>query len=266
MVPQPLFNGLTSIRARSLCVGGGIDLRALETTHKLAVAPIVLPTGAHGCAVLFRYGVVVLFGVQPVEEASFLTQLRPFIHRPFAQPQTEELLLRVAPDAEETINEGAVTLRALDIVRVQITADVLAKSVVLAQHETGIASAFDRIEPLAESLAREGRAGTASRELLSQLGGNLLVQHRMVGRVEVGEKSDVLWDRPEHERLYTRLADEYEIRDRHLALERKLALVSQTAETLLDLLQQRRSLRVEWYIVALIVIEILLTLYTLFAR
>jgi uncharacterized Rmd1/YagE family protein len=32
----------------------------------------------------------------------------------------------------------------------------------------------------------------------------------------------------------------------------------------LDLLQVRRALRVEWYIVALIVIEILLTLYSMF--
>ena len=36
--------------------------------------------------------------------------------------------------------------------------------------------------------------------------------------------------------------------------------------TLLDLLQNRRSLRVEWYIVILIVVEIVLTLYELFVR
>ena len=57
---------------------------------------------------------------------------------------------------------------------------------------------------------------------------------------------------------------EYEIRDRHVALERKLRLINDTAATLLDLLQARRSLRVEWYIVILIVVEILLTLYELF--
>jgi uncharacterized Rmd1/YagE family protein len=48
-----------------------------------------------------------------------------------------------------------------------------------------------------------------------------------------------------------------------MALERKLELVSRTAETLLDLLQDKRTLRVEWYIVILIVVEIVLTLYEL---
>ena len=60
-----------------------------------------------------------------------------------------------------------------------------------------------------------------------------------------------------------RLEDEFELGERHKALERKLELVSRTAETLLDLLQNKRTLRVEWYIVILIVVEILLTFYEL---
>ena len=86
----------------------------------------------------------------------------------------------------------------------------------------------------------------------------------MVGRVEVSEKPELLWEYPELEKLYVRLEDEFEIRERHLALERKLGIISRTAETLLDLLNNRRSLRVEWYIVLLIVAEILLTLYEMF--
>jgi len=48
-----------------------------------------------------------------------------------------------------------------------------------------------------------------------------------------------------------------------LALERKLDLISRTAETLLGLLQDKRTLRVEWYIVILIVVEIVLYVYEL---
>ena len=85
----------------------------------------------------------------------------------------------------------------------------------------------------------------------------------MVGRVEVGEKPDVLWERPGLNRLFTRLEDEYELQERRTALERKLDLIARTVETLVDLLQNKRALRVEWYIVALIVFEIILTLYQL---
>lgn len=88
----------------------------------------------------------------------------------------------------------------------------------------------------------------------------------MVGRGEVGDKPELLWERPDLERLFLNLEAEYEIRERQLALERKLTLINDTAGTLLDLLQSKRSLRVEWYIVILIVVEIALTLYELFVR
>ena len=66
------------------------------------------------------------------------------------------------------------------------------------------------------------------------------------------------------DRLFTRLEDEYGLQERRLAIDRKLELISRTVETLVDLLQNQRALRVEWYIVLLIVFEIFLTLYQLF--
>ena len=88
----------------------------------------------------------------------------------------------------------------------------------------------------------------------------------MVGQVEVTDKPELLWEHPELERLYQWLEDEFEIRERHAVLQRKFELVSRTAQTALEVLRDRRNLRVEWYIVILIVVEILLTLYQLFVR
>jgi uncharacterized Rmd1/YagE family protein len=88
----------------------------------------------------------------------------------------------------------------------------------------------------------------------------------MVGRVEVEEKPEALWERPDLERLHQRLAEEYELPERHRALERKLDLIARTANTLLTLQYNRRNLRVEWYIVALIVVEIMITVGELINR
>src|SRR5437764_679785 len=68
----------------------------------------------------------------------------------------------------------------------------------------------------------------------------------------------------ELERLYARLEDEYELVERSRAMERKLALINETVGTLIDLVQNQRSVRLEWYIIGLIGIEILLSLYQLF--
>jgi hypothetical protein len=88
---------------------------------------------------------------------------------------------------------------------------------------------------------------------------------RRLGPRPAARREDRPWELPGLTRLFTRLEDEYELSERKVAVDRKLDLISRTVETLVDLLQNKRALRVEWYIVILIVIEIFLTLYQLFA-
>jgi uncharacterized Rmd1/YagE family protein len=89
----------------------------------------------------------------------------------------------------------------------------------------------------------------------------LLVQQRVSGRVAVAEKPDVVWDRPDLERLYARLEDEYELKERAEALTRKLSVIAETAEMLTDIIDTRRSLRLEIVIVLLIAVELLIAGY-----
>jgi uncharacterized Rmd1/YagE family protein len=206
----------------------------------------------------------VLFAVPPLAEVEFLGALRPLLAQPFERPDVEEAELRVSAGAREKIEGGVVWLPELTVERLQLVAEVLARNVVLDRYEGSIEGEFDRIEPLALGLRRRRFSRSVARGLLEHIGGVLLSQQRMVGRVALSEKPELLWDHPDLERFYARLEDEYEIRERHLVLEQKMALVARTAETVLGLLHARRSLRVEWYIVILIVVEILLTLYELF--
>jgi required for meiotic nuclear division protein 1 len=247
---------------RAILLGERIDTRGLEDPEPLATAPLALRCEPSGIAVLFRYGVVALFEVSPSEERRFIDRLMPRVIEPYDPPEIDELRVAIRADAEEQMGvDGTLTLRDLSVERAQLVADALAKSLVLAHYETRIAAVFDRIEPLAASLRRRGRPGAQGRFLLRHIGNVLSVQHKMVGRVETGEKPEVLWDHPALERLYIRLADEYELRERERALERKLEVISRTVETLLDLVTQNRNLRVEWYIVGLIVIEVVLSIY-----
>ena len=104
------------------------------------------------------------------------------------------------------------------------------------------------------------------RQLLRHVGRALLDELKMVARVEVVDRPELIWDRPDLEQLYLRLEDEFELQERAAILDRKLELISRTVETVLELLQKSRSMRVEWYIVVLILLELVLTLYQLFVR
>jgi uncharacterized Rmd1/YagE family protein len=145
---QKPFEGREKIHVRSLCVGGDIDTRALRKARNLSTSPLTLEAGRCGCAIIFRYGAVVLFHVEPMEESTFLAGMRAIIQRPASDPMVEEI----------------------------------------------------------------------------------------------------------------------EIPDRFEAVEAKLNMIGRTIQTSIDLVQNRRSMRVEWYIVILIVVEIVLTLYEMFIR
>ena len=263
-----LFDDIQTLDGRALFIGQRLELRAFEKTNSLATGPLVVRAGSQGAAILFRYGVVVFFGVDPLEELAFLKHMESFVTDPFAQYKAEKvsLCLTAARSDKPSRDTVAMPLDEFNLPRLQVVASVLAKSVILDHYEAAVERTFDRIEPLAHSLQHGGRFMHKSRELLSHIGEVLLTQARMVGRVEITEKPELLWEEPQYERLHQHMAEEYELIERHRALERKLDLISRTAETLLDLLQTKRSLRVEWYIVALIVIEILLTVYELWSR
>ena len=255
---------MQTIKARGRLIGKQLDLSSLGQAKRVAVQPLPLSTGDKRLAVLFRYGAVVLFDVPVEEQTALLGSLGPLVSEGVAIMETEDLDIRIAPGLEEGFSGGILQIQDSSNDRLQTIAEVLAQSMVLAEYEETIAATFDRVEPLAEEMKHRGTTNWTPGKLRRDMGDTLLSLHRMVGRVEVGEKPEILWDHPELEPLYVRLEREFEIRERKLALERKLELISRTVETQLQLLQAKHSLRVEWYIVILIVVEILLTLYELF--
>ena len=233
-----------------------LDTRRLEGATALGTLPLTVRAGASGHAVLFRYGVAVLFDLDAEEQQDFLAGLAAVAGGPVEKAMPEEATIVVDPAADETVlASGAIRIQAVTVERMQVIADLLAKS---------LARTFDRIDPVAEELKRSGRNRSRPVDLLKHIGDVLIAQHRTVGRVEVTEKPEVLWEFPALERLYLRLEDEYELRERDIALRRKLDVISGTVEALLDLVHHKHSLRVEWYIVILIIFEIGLTLYELF--
>ena len=96
--------------------------------------------------------------------------------------------------------------------------------------------------------------------MLRLIGQALLAQHRVSGRVAVEEKPDVLWDRPDLERLYARLEDEYELKERAGTLKRKLEVIVETAHALTDIIDANRATRLEATVAILIVAELIVSL------
>jgi uncharacterized Rmd1/YagE family protein len=251
-------------KARALLFSDRFDLRTWKAEERMASNPLAVAVSGGGVAVLFRYGAVVFFDATDEEQSAFLRQLEPIMGVAIGVPETEDVEVRVAPGIREGMQGERIFIASDEVERLQIVADVLSKSVVLAFHEGRIAGSFDRIEPLALELEQHGRIAGEAMELVRHVGAMLRSEQLMIGQVAVTEKPELIWERPELEGLYIRLEDEFEIRERHAALRQKVDLIAHTAQTLVQMQQNRRSLRLELYIVILIVFEIVLMLYDMF--
>jgi uncharacterized Rmd1/YagE family protein len=254
------------ISAHALQIGDRINTAGFEG-EILSNTPLAVRIGSTGLAVVFRYGVVVFLGLTADQEAEFLERLIPRTFGRISPHEEEWAKVQVAKEAEEPIPVGGpIVVREMSLERLLVVSDALAKSVVLGHDEREVANVFDTIEPFARELATSGQSSKSRTDLLKLLGNSLLVQHRVSGRVAVDEKPDVLWDRPDLERLYARLEDEYELSERVDILNRKLEVISDTATTLADIIDTKRSLRLELVVIFLIAFEVVVTGYEIFAR
>jgi uncharacterized Rmd1/YagE family protein len=258
--PDPSALGGPILTARALVLGERIDTAGLERRDALSTAPLSFRAGT-GLVVVFRYGVVVMIGLAAEAEADALHRILPQVQGLLSEREEETIHLALRDDQDEGVGaDGVVRIGALAPDKLLVVADALAKSAALAQDERQVAQVFDTVEPWARQLAKTGGSPGGRRDMLRLIGSALLVQHRLAERVAVREKPDILWERPDLERLYARLEDEYELVERAETLAHKLDLIGETVTVLTDLIDTRRSFRLEVIIVALILAEIALSL------
>jgi len=253
----PVPGSPSKAHVRALLLGTRIDTRDLPSFRE----PEAFAVSGLGAAYVFRYGVLVLFGASAQLERDLIDDLTKHVIEPASAPELETALVEIRPDRDESVSaDGHIRLREATQERLLLTATVLARSVVLARDESRIAETFDRIEPLVNELRTHGRAGLPIKRVMQHLGGVLATQHRVLGGAQIAEKPDLLWDHPELDRLYTRLEAEFELSERARAIERKLEVIGDAANVLLNLVTDKRSYRLEIAVVILIGVEIVVSL------
>ncbi len=217
-----------SFTVRALLLGERLETRGLERDDTLATNPFTLRVGRQGMAFCSAMGSRYLPGYRPSKRTRFCAPWEPGSTSRWRAPETDQIQVHVNPKRRRSDRAFGRDSRSKTLLsngsRSSPTccqrawfSDIM-RPVLLASSTVS--------SRLRRDCSARGRTGSQAKELLQQIGDVLFTQHRMVGRVEVEEKPDVLWDHPELERLYARLEDEYELVERSRAMERKLALIS----------------------------------------
>lgn len=252
------------ILVRAQLLAERIDTKALHLPdHKqLMQTPRIFAGPSDTRVAVFRFGAVVTASHGGAASADVPVRLRDHLIDPFDKVETETVEVVLGdPSSPARSDDDQILMADFSAERFSILANVLAKSVALSRDEQRIHAVFEKLEPFARELARAGGRTLRPAASLKMLGDALLAQHRMVSRVEVHDKPDVLWDRPDLIRLYTILDETYELSDRARELSRKLKVIEETTRAIAEVADSYISRRLEIAIVALIVVEVLFSLY-----
>lgn len=231
-----------------------MQLAGDETFRRVAAAT--------GLSFVFRYGVAVTFATDGQLFNELDAALGPYVLEPVEPIETETATIAFRPNGEDRLaRSGDVILSGGSDERLLLVATVLSQSVALARSEYLVSEAFERSSAMIADLREVGRIRLSIKAAMKLVGNILASRHRLMGPVQVGERPDLLWDFPTLDRLYARLEAEYEIRERAEVLDRKFTALGDFATALLEIVQEKRAVRLEAAIIVLIALEGLLALW-----
>ena len=142
------------------------------------------------------------------------------------------------------------------------TESMLAFSNAMAKH-TKLSSLETKVEPLllsvkhiSNAMASGSRPPLKAREVDVLTGKLLQLRGSLNLYSEITEVPDLYWSHPEQERLYELLSNHLDVSKRSDILNKKLDYASNTLSVLRSHLSEQLSLRLEWMIIILIMVEV----------
>lgn len=252
-------------QAKAYVLGDQIDLTSMGLKSRAQSVPLFISFPSGGMAVLYRFGAVVFFDASADTVQHFLFYAAQFVAKHQLGPEKEGLTIQVSSSYQGFKKGEVLCINEVTPIHLELIADVMAKSVMLDKHEVLITERFDQVKSIARNVIG-GNIRYRDKELLRYIGLNLLTEYELAGRVETTEKPSILWDRSDFDAFHNEVAEEFELTERQTVIDRKLEVISRTAQIYLDVSQHQHGLRLEWYIIVLISIEIVLDLYSIFYR
>lgn len=206
----------------------------------------------------FSFGSIVFRDVAPAEREAEIARLRR--DRPLQQAADETVRVRVFPGATLGVEGGCLTVDTLTPGRSRIIALTIAQSAAVEYYERIVDEMFGRTAEWVNGLEKRGTVEMSIQPLHRFIGHAVGIRSEVITVLHLLDKPDETWDDPAMAAIYDDLRDEFDLADRHDALEHKLKNVQESLELILDVARDRRLFLLEASVVALIVLEIVLSL------
>jgi required for meiotic nuclear division protein 1 len=254
------FHAVAFVENFSLKELAAIYPEARRTPHELT-----FQAAAGGSVFMYPSGAVVFYDVGQAGRETELLRLRRAMPTLTSASMLEEFAVREVPGAKPDIQNGCLVLDALTFERASIVALTVGQSAAMEYYERIVDQMFVKTDKIVEKLEKKGTISIfGTRALHRFIGQAVGTRSEVLSVLHLLDKPDAAWDDPGATRIYEELRSEFDLIDRHAALEQKLRSVQEALELVTDVARDRRMAMLETSIVLLIVFEIALSLFDRF--
>jgi uncharacterized Rmd1/YagE family protein len=209
---------------------------------------------------LYPFGVIVFQNLAKEDQDRELQRLRaarPDLSTPVIE---EDLVVREEPGAQPGMASGVLVVDRLAPARAGIVALTVAQSASMEYYEGIVEDMLTRMNQLVDRLEQRGTVPIRTRPLHKFIGKAVGTRNEALTILHLLDKPDAAWDDPAMDEIYDDLRAEFDLMDRFAALEAKLRAVQEALELILDVARDRRLVLLEATIVALILVEIVMSI------
>ena len=255
----------TSYPIMALYLGKSLNLAEIEKKNDLSLVTrrrnslLFQPTNDR-MAIVFSYGVVVLFNFDPKLSHKYIKQVVKYGDDTLETPKSEEYTVVIDPDQKMAVEFNNVILNKIDPDKIHIIAEVLAQSVAIEYVEERAMHFVARFEKIHADLEKDGHIHVSDKEVHKIIGAGRNVVQYVITQLSLLDKPDATWEDKEFEQLFVGMRKMFELDDRFQALQFRLNFINDSSAMILEVIQHRRATRLELIVIWLIAIEGLIML------
>lgn len=241
---------------------GQVDLKKFRATHPhhrvMFSDPLILEIEGGSYVVITKFGAVIFWNCREDVQKEVLAEIAALPNAGERNERVGDTVEVIIGAPQDKVTFSRIAVRELSVGKLKLISLALGQSVALEHFEQDVLIAMNQLRPVVRDLKGKGRMHMSENEVLQLVGFALDVRSNVLANLTLFDDPPETWESEALAHLDSVLYDHFDLEERLAAINKKVDFISDLNETLMALLSHRKSVRLEWIIIVLILIELIL--------
>lgn len=247
-------------RVEGMCLTSAVDLKAvakaLEGYSLIRKNPLIVRLDENSYVTVVSFGAVVFWNYTPKEDPPVLRRILDAGKYSIDERARDSLSVNTSAGVDETLFDE-IRLADASPDRIYLVSFAFAQSLALERVELDVERILSGLVPILQDLREDGAIRTRSRDLLQTIGFSMSVQADVMSGLSLLDRPPETWEVESLNKLFDRLTDYFDIPQRRAALTSKGDFIENSVSVIMDVVNSRKSHRLEIIVIALIAWEVM---------